>query len=181
MKKVVISSIGKDQPGIVGAFTEILFQNNCNIEDSSMTILCNQFTMILIVDVPASTDLQTLKEKFQPAKEKFKLTITINELAESDFNSSSPVESKPYMVSVSGLDKTGIASHICNILADYKVNITDFSSKIIAKDKRPVYIMMIETQIPLTVNIDELRSEIKACAKQMNLDFSLREIECCDL
>lgn len=181
MNKVVISSIGKDQPGIVGAFTEILYQNNCNIEDASMTILGNQFTMILIIDVPKEIAVEVLQKKFQPAEDKFKLTINVSILENGEKADIRTVDFKPYMFTVSGLDKTGIAFNISNILAKYQVNITDFSSKIIGTQQKPVYIMMIETQVPDNADIEAIKSEVKETTDKLGLDFNLKEIECCEL
>jgi glycine cleavage system transcriptional repressor len=52
MKKMIISVLGKDRPGIIAAVTRILFEQDCNIENVSQTILQNEFSGIFIVGVP---------------------------------------------------------------------------------------------------------------------------------
>jgi glycine cleavage system transcriptional repressor len=52
MKKMIISVLGKDRPGIIAAVTHILFEQDCNIENVSQTILQNEFSGIFIVGVP---------------------------------------------------------------------------------------------------------------------------------
>ncbi len=49
MKKMIISVLGKDRPGIIAAVTRILFEQDCNIENVSQTILQNEFSGIFIV------------------------------------------------------------------------------------------------------------------------------------
>jgi len=52
MKKMIISVLGKDRPGIIAAVTRILFEQDCNIENVSQTILQNEFSGSFIVGVP---------------------------------------------------------------------------------------------------------------------------------
>jgi glycine cleavage system transcriptional repressor len=52
MKKMIISVLGKDRPGIIAAVTRIFYEQDCNIENVSQTILQNEFSGIFIVGVP---------------------------------------------------------------------------------------------------------------------------------
>lgn len=42
----ILTAFGHDQPGIVAAITSGLFQLGCNIEDTCMTQLRGEFTMM---------------------------------------------------------------------------------------------------------------------------------------
>jgi ACT domain-containing protein len=53
--RVVISSVGRDQPGIMSTLTSVLAECGVNIIDISQTIVRGFFTMIMIVDVSNST------------------------------------------------------------------------------------------------------------------------------
>lgn len=178
MAKLVISSVGKDRPGIVGAFTRVLYNHNCSIEDASMTILCNQFAMILIISTPEELSLADLKESLESVEKDFGLCTTITHLETSENGDSKAVKFKPYMIIVSGTNKTGIAYHITDILSNYNVNITDFNSKLVSKKEKPVYIMMIETQVPDTCDFSKLKKALKSKAKEINVDLKINEIEC---
>lgn len=181
MKKLVISSIGKDRPGIVGAFTKVLYEYNCNIEDASMTILGSQFSMILIITVPTIVNMKQIKESLKSVETNFNLSTNINTLEDDPEMIKVMENSKPFMVCVYGSDKTGIAYYITEILARYNVNITDFNSKLVSKDVNPVYVMMLETQIPAEVNLKTLTDELNETAKKLNVELNLNEIECCEL
>ncbi len=181
MPNYVISSIGKDKPGIVGAFTEVLFKTGCNIEDASMTILCNQFAMILIISTPDDFNIGEMKQALKSVETKFNLFTSIKHIAENDINGLNSDSYKPHIISVSGSDKTGIAYHITNILAEHKVNITDFNSKLISKKANPVYIMMIETRIPAETDMLKLTQKLKNKAEEINVDLTIKEIELCEL
>ena len=52
MCKVIISVLGHDRPGIVAAVANVLFEQNCNIENVSQTILQTEFSGSFIVKLP---------------------------------------------------------------------------------------------------------------------------------
>ena len=52
MKKLTISFLGRDCPGIVSAVSQILGQTGCNIIEVTQTILCGEFAAIFIVQAP---------------------------------------------------------------------------------------------------------------------------------
>ena len=47
-KKFVMTAFGKDRPGIVADVSQIIYENGCNLEDSTMTLLEDEFTIILL-------------------------------------------------------------------------------------------------------------------------------------
>jgi len=51
---VVVTVIGLDRTGIVASISNILAENNVNIEDISQTILDKYFAMIMLVDIAQS-------------------------------------------------------------------------------------------------------------------------------
>ena len=51
---VVVTVIGLDRTGIVANISNILAENNVNIEDISQTILEKYFAMIMLVDIARS-------------------------------------------------------------------------------------------------------------------------------
>ena len=51
---VVVTVMGLDKTGIVAAISNILAENNVNIEDISQTILDKYFAMIMLIDISYS-------------------------------------------------------------------------------------------------------------------------------
>jgi formyltetrahydrofolate hydrolase len=45
-QRFIMTAFGHDRPGIVADVTQILYENGCNLEDTSMTLLAGQFTLI---------------------------------------------------------------------------------------------------------------------------------------
>jgi tRNA pseudouridine38-40 synthase len=44
-----LSAIGRDRPGIVADLAELIYECDCNLEDSSMTILGTEFAVLLLL------------------------------------------------------------------------------------------------------------------------------------
>src|SRR5512144_2241422 len=49
MKRLfAISAIGRDRPGIVADLAELIYECDCNLEDSRMTVLGSEFAVLLL-------------------------------------------------------------------------------------------------------------------------------------
>ena len=55
-----LSAIGRDRPGIVADLAELIFECDCNLEDSSMTILGGEFAVLLLLSGRSPDCLQRL-------------------------------------------------------------------------------------------------------------------------
>ncbi len=60
--KAIVSVIGKDKKGIIAKVSNILYENDINIEDISQTIMQDYFTMIMMVSISANSDVTKLGE-----------------------------------------------------------------------------------------------------------------------
>ena len=84
--KAVITVIGKDRVGIIAAVSTILADCNVNILDISQTIMCEIFTMIMLVDISnACISFPELAEKLENKGKELALSIRIQH--EDIFNS----------------------------------------------------------------------------------------------
>ena len=53
--KLLMTITGKDQPGIIAAFTGAIFKCGGNLEDANMTILEGEFAMILLAEIGSAS------------------------------------------------------------------------------------------------------------------------------
>ena len=74
----IVTVVGQDRVGIIAAVCIKLAEHNVNVLDISQTILENNFTMIMAVDVSrASVPFKDLKEKLAALGQAMKLSINI--------------------------------------------------------------------------------------------------------
>jgi len=173
MNHFIIVAIGEDKPGIVAKVTEILFKNGFNIEDSSMTRLNNEFTIMLIVKGDKS--LEHLKQEFSRL-EKEGLTIIIKEVSEDVINK--PIKKLPiFNIAVYGSDKPGIVYKVSKLLADKGINISDLRTEKV----NSLYIMFIESEFPEEVDILEFNREIERLKQELDVDIEIENAETAEL
>jgi len=77
-RRIVITAIGRDQVGIIHAFSGILAERNVDILDVNQTILRGNFAMMMIVD-PSSSNVtfQDLKSELKGRAEELGVQIFV--------------------------------------------------------------------------------------------------------
>ncbi|MFP5299389.1 MAG: glycine cleavage system protein R [Actinomycetota bacterium] len=139
-RSIAITVIGNDRPGIVAGVTEVLFEQGCNLEDVTSTILRGHFSMVLIVQPSGSRTADDLEEALSPVADRLGLVVTARPVEDVETQIASPT----HMVSVYGADKPGIGYRVAQALADAGANVTDLTSRVIGEPDAPVYALMME-------------------------------------
>ena len=76
-RRAIVSVIGKDQVGIIAKVTNVLADNKINILDISQTILQDFFTMMMLVDVTQSEDIELLQNQLSEIGTSMGLNINV--------------------------------------------------------------------------------------------------------
>lgn len=176
--KAVISGVGPDRPGIVAEITRILLRHQANIEDSTMTLLANEFAVILIVTLSEDSPLESLEQDLYKMEEAGRMTFTIKPLDEQDQAAPYTLDTRPpFLISVAGDDRTGITYHVSQELAKLNINITDLNAQVIPGDEGAIYIMMVEVQLPDGVNPEQVEKALRSTESGKELEISIRSLE----
>ena len=172
----ILTLFGHDRPGIVARITRILFEQGCNIEDSSMTRLGGQFTIMLILKLPAGISPQQLKEKMAPAKEELKVCIALHPMISGEHQPPPHDHDTPHgegcIVTVLGSDKPGIVYRVAEALAAENANIADLSTHLIGTPEKPVYAMVIEAEH--RGELDSLQERMTALSGELGVEIKVR-------
>ncbi len=172
MKRFVIFTIGEDRPGIVAAISGVLYRHGCNIEDSSMTILKNQFAIILIVAVPDDVDEDTLRAELEEEAKGMGLFFAMRPI---DGERRGPKYHTHCLIKIFGEDKTGIVYKASSFLASLGVNISDMRTKITSGETR-LYAMLIEAEIPEGVTVEDVERGLRRVAEELDVDITVDEM-----
>lgn len=76
-RRAIVSVVGKDQVGIIAKVTGILSDTHINILDISQTTLQDFFTMMMLVDVSGTENLDVLQKQFDKVSQEMGLKINI--------------------------------------------------------------------------------------------------------
>ncbi len=173
MKKMIISVLGQDRPGIIAAVTRILFEQNCNIENVSQTILQNEFSGIFIVGVPQILSESDLHRCLEADLSPMGLHVYEKPLSHTD-DSQRAVESEPFVVTTKGPDRKGLVAAITAIMAVHRVNVTNLQAIFKGGDDPNANIMIYEVDIPSDANHQALRRDLREKALALSLDISIQ-------
>ncbi len=161
---------------MVAGVSRVLFELGGNIEDASMTRLGGEFSMMLVTALPATVTAATLEKHFGSLEKKLGLTLTAKTIPASAAHRSKQEPAK-YLISVYGTDRAGIVHQITQALAKRKVGVTDLQTKVIGIGHKPVYVMLLEIQVPSSLDMDDLRTELDQLHQDLKVEISLQDIE----
>ena len=173
MRKMIISVLGTDRPGIIAAVTKVMFEKDFNIEDVSQTILQNQFSGSFIVsgseDIMASDMLALLKK----STAEFNLHFHVRDLGTNGITWTT-CQCDPFIITARGPDQKGLVANITALLAAHNINVTQLQA-IFRGDKNPeCNIMIYEVDIPRDIDMQALRQALATKEQELDLQISLQ-------
>ncbi|MBF0368480.1 MAG: ACT domain-containing protein [Magnetococcales bacterium] len=173
----LLTLAGRDQPGIVAQVAKLLFETGCNIEDSSMTRLRGEFTIMLVLRLPEGLTTPLLEEKFTDIVRAMALNVTLQDLpGEETGPTPAPTDQETIgeecIISVLGADQPGIVYRVTQILEEEGGNIHDLHTQVAGASGRPVYSMVIEAE-GLT-DLTGLKERLDALGREIDVDVSVR-------
>lgn len=171
--RYIMTAFGKDRVGIVADVTRLLYENDCNLEDTTMSMLADEFTLSLLF----SSQKVGIEE--QLAKECRRLEL---EKGISAFVRPLPAqqkkESKGYKtctLHIEGLDQAGIVYKTSQFLADHHLNIIQLNSTASASPQSgaTIYHMDIHIQVPEEIPLDQVEEELSAVADELHVEVMM--------
>lgn len=168
----LLTAIGSDRPGIVAAITGVLLESDCNIEDSQMARLGPDFACMLMIRMPEGMVSRQLEQRLAATAGEFGLNIYLKDLRPEEA-SDTRAEQHKHLIHVYGADRKGIVNRISRHLANNSVNITNLHTEVIHHEK-PLYVMLIEVEIPPFVDPGKLQAELAAIGKQIEVVVAMK-------
>lgn len=178
MAKAALTFIGKDRAGIIAEVTKILAAGGANIEDATMTLLEDQFAMILIAKISGTISRKRIEKCFGRLKKKWGLQYFWKELPDvTNRGEKHPAGSETYILSILGKDRTGIVYETSKLLAQQGINITDLNSRILGKGRKSVFAMILEADIPAGRNISRIKTSLGRLKRKLGVDVTFKRLE----
>ncbi len=175
MKHFILSLFGRDRPGIVAGVSGVLYRLGLNIEDSSMTRLNGEFTIMLILSSQEDMTSDALFEALQSVAQAYELFVVCKEIPYEEYTQ--PREGLSlYRIVVFGSDKPGIVYRVSKLLADYGVNISDLRTE----KRQDLYVMLIECESEKDL-YGELMAGLAELKDRLGVDIHLEREEVAEL
>jgi glycine cleavage system transcriptional repressor len=143
-----VSVMGHDRPGIVAGVSKVLFENACNIEALSQTVVMGQFAMIVVAAPLKEAHGARLEKDLKSLAESMNLEIHIRTVNPEEQVPFPAAETEHFVITVRGADRPGLVAAVTAILAEEGINITRLGAEVVPVGGRQEYIQIYEVDIP---------------------------------
>ncbi len=177
MKRLfALSAIGHDRPGIVADLAELIYECDCNLEDSRMTLLGSEFAVLLLLSGQGPDVARRLAAGCKRLEWEKRLTVFFRPL-EEDVRPADETPGRVYECAVTGVDKAGIVARLARTLADHRVNVEDLRTELRPEPESgtPIYTMRIRLRVPPGVDERALRARLERDAASLCVDLVVAE------
>jgi glycine cleavage system transcriptional repressor len=172
-QRFIMTAFGKDRPGIVADVTRLLYENGCNLEDNSMTLLADEFTLILLFTAKGGEVEEQLARDCRRLEREKGISAFLRPLDAR--KGGAPAVFTAATLHVEGMDQAGIVYKVSQFLADRGINIVDLKSTVQASPESgaAIYRMDIAVQIPATTTLAKIESGLTAVAEELHVEITL--------
>lgn len=171
--RYIMTAFGKDRPGIVADVTSVLYETGCNLEDTTMSMLSDEFTINLLFSSSQGNIEATLNERCSALEQEKNISAFIRPLKDRGVASlnSFPIGT----IHVEGLDQAGIVYKISQYLAEHSLNIIDLKStvKTTPESGTALYLMDIHIQLSETASPQSIEEGLNDVAEELNVEITL--------
>jgi glycine cleavage system transcriptional repressor len=173
MNKAILSVLGRDRPGIVASVSRVLFDQNCNIENVSQTMLQTEFAGIFVVSMPNGMTSDELHRVLDSRLSPLGLTVLTKPCEHGeDHCIVGPCE--PFVITTKGPDRKGLVANISEVIARHGVNITNLQAMFKGGDDPGDNIMIYEVDVPMAVDQQALAQDLRSKAQALQLDIIIQ-------
>ena len=169
-----MTAFGKDRPGIVAEIAEVVYENRCNLEDSNMGRLADEFTLILLLTGNGDDLAEKLSRDCKRLEREKDIFVFIRSLDYTipDIKNGNSL----CIIEVEGIDQAGIVYNISKLLSDNDINIESLKSKkkFSPNSGTALYSMVIKAKTPEGISIDQLGDKLEDLAEELNVDITIK-------
>ena len=173
-QKFIMTAFSKDRPGIVADVTEVIYENGCNLEDSAMTNMLDEFAIILLFAGKGDRLKDQLLRDCRRLEREKGITAFIRPVEAEDKEKQINFITKT--INVEGIDQTGIVFKISRYLANNNINIENLTSRRVTSPESgtALYFMEMKVQVPEKISLEHLEKGLSQVGEELNLDITVR-------
>jgi glycine cleavage system transcriptional repressor len=175
--KFLLTAFTKDRPGVVAAISQVIYENGCNLEDSAMTSLADEFAMILLVAPLSGNNLRELESRLVQECRRLEREQGITAFIRPVASGGRPVGGNLIQktITVEGLDQAGIVYKVSRFLSDKEINITTLNTRMVPSPESgaALYHMELTVQVPASLDMERMEDGLVAICDELNVDITV--------
>ncbi len=175
-----LSALGRDRPGIVADLAELIYECDCNLEDSSMTMLGGEFAVLLLLSSQSHQDTErVLSGACKRLEWEKRLTVFFRPLQGEPRLYGRGQPYRTYELHATGIDTAGIVAKITRCLAEHDINITTLHTHTHPEpgSGTAIYTMQIQLDVPVALDISAVHQRLDAIADSLHIHIDLIPIQ----
>ncbi|MCB1122793.1 MAG: glycine cleavage system protein R [Verrucomicrobiae bacterium] len=168
---LVITFMGKDQPGLVESVASTIAREGGNWLESRMSHLGGQFAGVLRVAITEEKEAALMKSLLQLQEKGLSITVK-SEPAETETKPRSLVT-----LDLLGGDQVGIVSRISGLLASLRVNVEELQTELTTAPMTAELLFKAHGLLKLPPDLppERLRTELETIASDLMVDLQLHQ------
>jgi len=172
-----LSAIGRDRPGIVADLAELIYECDCNLEDSSMTLLGSEFAVLLLLSAASDDAERRLASGCKRLEWEKRLTVFFRPLDGEPLPYAARARARRYGLQAVGVDRAGIVAKLARCLADHRVNIAEMStqSRPEPESGTPIYTVRMQLDVPSEVDATTLARRLQVIGDELQIEVTFAE------
>ncbi|MBQ4812370.1 glycine cleavage system transcriptional repressor [Pseudoalteromonas luteoviolacea] len=169
--QLVLTAIGEDKPGIVSELTQLVSESNCNIIDSRIAILGNEFTFIMLL----SGDMAAISrvEHTLPVKS---VELGLMTMMKRTSSHTENEYGAGYTLEYSGLDTQGTLSRVTRFFAEQNISICSLKSDTYDEQGEMHMSCLLEFNTPSELDFDKFKEKFEELSGISNVHYVFRRI-----
>ncbi|WP_179953300.1 glycine cleavage system protein R [Desulfobotulus mexicanus] len=172
MKKVIVTVLANDRPGILASVTEAVFQEGGNLDQVSQTLLETQFAGLFIATLTKDISVEELQTKLRKILSPQGMDVLVKPIDEPDTIKNIP--SEPFVITCFGPDRKGLVAEITAILARHQVNVTNLRAMFEGGNDPSRNLMVYEVDIPASADTAVLSEDLRTRAAELSLVINIQ-------
>lgn len=170
MSSVVITLIGDDQAGLVGAVAKVVTAHGGNWDRSHLAELAGKFAGIVLVTLPED-NVQGLLDALDQLEANGLLAITAERSAEASAEGPAPLR---VALELMGQDHAGIVQEVSQAIAALGISIDELETAVApAPQGGNLFIANAILEVPGTSDLADLRGSLEGVAHDLMVDLDL--------
>lgn len=171
-KKFIMTAFGEDRPGVVADVTEVIYEHGCNLEDSSMTRLEDEFTMIFLCTGQGERLEEQLSRACRRLEREKGISAFFRVVEEHDVNRKKRFST--HTLHIEGVDHAGIVYNVSKYLATHHINIADLQSNLRFSpgSGTGIYSIEMHIEIPEGTSMDDLKKGLGRVGDELHVDIT---------
>jgi glycine cleavage system transcriptional repressor len=171
---LVVTALGKNRPDDLEQLTRTIKENGCSIAESRMTVLGNEFCILMMLSGPWDS-IAKIEDQLPKLGSKLSMSIMSQRTTPARIGSNL----MPYAIDVVAFDRAGIVHDIVNFIHENKIVIQELHTNTYkaASTGATMFSLHLAINIPADISIAGIRGEFMEFCDQLNLDAIMEPVK----